>query len=238
MMTADQFETMRYFILRHGDLLTRRRLLHHFEGSNKQGVLDALACYQNEDGGFGNGLELDILCPESSGICTEVAFGYFLELGVHDGPLVEQALAWVLNNERENGDLPHPVEALKRYPHGEWWEKEDNGRIMSIAGLLGKMGISHPELSARAAVCFEKSYVPFPDELGVYSYPLNLYLEYADGAEKFSQHRNDLRAAFPAMMEKEAWHHPLFFCHDRWASDTISSSLETGSRKGRSHASG
>jgi len=69
MITPEQFEKARQFIYRQGDLLTRRRFAFHFEQGSNQPVLQALACYQNDDGGFGNGLELDITCPESSGIC-------------------------------------------------------------------------------------------------------------------------------------------------------------------------
>ena len=141
MVTAEQFEKARHFIYRHGDLLTRKRFAYHFEHGSKQAFLDVLACYQNDDGGFGNGLELDVMCSPSSGICTEVAFAYLLEFGINDGPVLECAIEWVLSNREENGDLPHPIEAVKAYPHGNWW-KDDSGRIISIAGLLGEMGRS------------------------------------------------------------------------------------------------
>ncbi len=225
MLSTKQFQKARHFILRQGDLLTRKRYLYHFEEGCRQAVLDALACYQNSDGGFGNGLELDLLCPESSGICTEVAFGHFVELGVSEGPVFERALGWVCRSKTSNGDLPHPAEAIKKYPHGEWWEKEDAGRILSIAGFLGRLGTSCSEVSARAAAVFEASYLPFPGQLDVYAYPLNLYLEYAEGTEVYGAYRDRLRAALPAMLVKAAWHHPLFFCHDRWASPGIADSV-------------
>ena len=224
MLTAEQFEKAKSFIYRHGDLLTRKRFGYHFEGTGKQSVLNALAAYQNEDGGFGNGLELDIMCPESSGICIEVALGYLDDLGVGEGPIFERAVEWILRNRTDNGDLPHPVDAVKRYPHGEWWEGDAN-RILSVAGLLGKMGKDHPEITARASAFFEASQIPFPDEIGVYLYPLALYLRYADGADKYAQYLQQLEAAFPAMLERDAWHHPLFVCHNRWDSKDIPDSL-------------
>jgi len=220
MVTAEQFGKMRDFIFRHGDLLTRRRFAYHFENGCKQDVLDVLACYQNDDGGFGNGLELDLMCPPSSGICTEVALGYLLELGVADGPILQRAIEWILSNQTENGDLPHPVEAAKSYPHGNWWQQDSN-RILSVAGLLGKMGRDLPEISSRAAEFFENNCVPFPEEIGVYSYPIALYLQHSDGADRFPQSCEKLAAAFPIMLEKEAWHHPLFFCSNRWDSPDI-----------------
>jgi hypothetical protein len=225
MISGRQFERTRAFILRQGDLLTRKRFLYHFEGGDREAVLAVLAGYQNQDGGFGNGLEFDLLCPESSGICAEVALGYLVELGNADGPIFERLMSWVLKCRTGNGDLPHPVAAVKRYPHGEWWAKEDSGRIMSIAGLMGRAGKRHPEVSARAAAVFQETAIPFPDPLGVYSYPVSLYLEYADGAEKFVPCRTRLRAAIPEMLKTAAWNHPLFFCSDRWASEAIPPSV-------------
>ena len=224
MVTAEQFENARQFIYRHGDLLTRKRFAYHFEQESKQAVLDVLACYQNDDGGFGNGLELDIMCPTSSGMCTEMAFGYLLELGISEGSVLERAIEWVRSNRTENGDLPHPIEAVKAYPHGNWWE-DDGGRILSIAGLLGRIGRSSPDISARAAAVFQETHIPFPKEFAVYSYPVALYLRYAEGADKYSPQRQELEAAFPNMLEQEAWHHPLFFCHSRWDSEEIPRSL-------------
>ena len=37
--------------------------------------------------------------------------------------------------------------------------------MLSVAGLLARMGISRPEISARAAAVFEATYVPFPEEI-------------------------------------------------------------------------
>lgn len=224
MITPETFEKIRQFIYRHGDLLTRKRFAYHFEKGSKQAVLDVLACYQNDDGGFGNGLELDMMCPASSGICTEMAFQYLLELGINEGPVFDSAVEWVLANLRDNGCLPHPIETIKAYPHGVWWENDDE-RTMSIAGLFGRMGKSVPEISERVAAIFEESHIPFPDELGVYSYPVALYLRYAYGSDRYSEYLERLEATFPKMLEKEAWHHPLYFCHNRWDSGNISKSL-------------
>lgn len=224
MVTAEQFDQARQFIYRHGDLLTRRRFAYHFEHGCKEAVLEALACYQNADGGFGNGLELDIMCPDSSGICTELAFGYLAELEVRSGALFDRGLHWVVAAQTANGDLPHPVETVKAYPHGVWWE-QDHGRILSLAGLLGKLGKCPPEVSRRAFALFEKTYLPFPKELRVYSYPAALYLRYGDLEGTHRRYIAALDAAFENMLRTDAWHHPLFFCHDRWNYAGISAAL-------------
>ena len=35
-----------------------------------------------------------------------------------------------VSEQGEDGRLPHPVEAVKAYPHGEWW-LEDHGRALA-----------------------------------------------------------------------------------------------------------
>ena len=222
MINEAQFSKAREFIFRHGRLLARQRFLYHFEDGAGKSVLAALSAYQNEDGGFGNGLELDILCPQSSGICTEAGLGYLLELGVCDGPAVERADRWVLARQDEGGVIPHPVEHVRRYPHGPWWAKDDDDRVFALAGLLGQMGRGSEEFYRRTASRFRTKYAEtdaFPDDLAVYDYPLNLYLRYAPGAEQFSRFLARLRKALPGMLEREQWHCPLFFCHGRWSED-------------------
>jgi hypothetical protein len=113
---------------------------------------------------------------------------------------------------------------VRAYPHGKWWEQDD-GRILSIAGLLARIGRAHPEIAARADAYFEAKYASSLGEVGVYSYPLALYLRYGDKGAKHEESRRRLEAAFSEMLEKDAWHHPLFFCHNRWDSPEIPASL-------------
>lgn len=224
MIIAAQLNSSRNFIYRYGDLLTRKRYAYHFESGSRDDVLRALSAYQNEDGGFGNGLELDILCPDSSGICMEMALGYLLELGVTEGPIFDAAIGWILASATADGDVAHPADKVMAFPHGPWWES-DKRRILSIAGLLGRMGKALPEIAARASTVFEANQADDFTELRVYSYPVALYLRYGDSARAHGEARQRLEAAFGGMLEKDAWHHPLFFCHNRWDSPEIADSV-------------
>ena len=224
MIDQERFSKAREFIYRQGDLLTRKRFAYHFEDASKQDVIDVLGCYQNADGGFGDGLELDILCPDSSGICTEVALGYILELEALDCAMLDGVVSWVVSTEKRDGEVPHPSEALMKYPHGGWWEGED-GRIMSIAAYLELLGRSNENIQKRATSVFERTHTPFPEELGVYSYPAALYLRCADVDGNHRDYLAQLDAAFPKMLEKEAWHHPLFVCQNRWVHEKISDDM-------------
>ena len=54
------------------------------ENGNKENVLKILASYQNEDGGFGHGLEPDCWNPNSSPVQTWVATEIIKEVGLED----------------------------------------------------------------------------------------------------------------------------------------------------------
>ena len=60
------FEKAKSFIDRHARPLDLARWQYHFENGTRDAVLDALKDYQNDDGGFGHGLEADCLNPNSS----------------------------------------------------------------------------------------------------------------------------------------------------------------------------
>ncbi len=227
MLTTEQFEKGRHFIYRHGDLLTRRRFAYHFEDGSKEAVLDVLACYQNDDGGFGHGLVPDLLCPASSGACTEFAFGFLHGLGINDGPVLEGAIQWVLANSTDNGNVPHPIEDVMAYPHAKYWEGKPWSLcgIVPIAGLLGQMGRSIPEISERAARPFEQTCIPLPEKIDFYDHrPLYLYLEHADGTDKYAQHLEQTKAACAKMLEEDKTHE-LVRSDDFWDSLGIPHSL-------------
>jgi hypothetical protein len=223
MITSDQFDQAKHFIFRHGRLFDRKRFTYHFEGGSRQSALDALLCYQDPDGGFGHGLELDVTCPASTPICAELALNHLDELGVRDGDALRGLEAWILSSQREDGSLPNPVTEIARYPHGPWWLDEDTPRVFSLAGLLAKMGLGSERFFARAEGLF-RGY-EFPRELGKYDYPLHLYLLHAPGAQQFVSRLRALQEAVPGMVRRFRDHHPLLVFSYRWVSDATSRDL-------------
>jgi hypothetical protein len=67
------------FLYNSSRLLERKFYEFFFENGSSNHCLQALKAYQNDDNGFGNGLELDLLCPDSSAIGAETAL-YYLDL--------------------------------------------------------------------------------------------------------------------------------------------------------------
>lgn len=218
MLTNSQLAEAKRFIFREGRLLDRKCFLFHFENGPQSAVLEVLACYQNADGGFGHGLEPDVMCPASTAICTEVAMAYLEGLGVTKGKIVDDVEKWIVMAQREDGSMSHPDSEMAAYPHSPWWE-DGSGSGLALAGFLGKWGRGSSEFFARSEKAFTTQGIP--DDLGKYNYPLYMYLQYSPDAENHSDALSRVKAMIPAMLDKFVSHHPLFVFPHRWYSEDL-----------------
>jgi len=217
MISADQLARARQHVYRDGRLLDRKRFAYHFEDGSRDAVLDVLRCYQNPDGGFGHGLELDVMCPASTPICAELALYYLDDLSVRDSDTLDRLEEWILLSQRSDGSLPNPSDEIRRYPHGPWWLGEDRTRVFSLAGMLAKMGRGSEEFFYRTNRLFADQ--PLPSEIGKYDYPLFLYLTYAPIARGLSRRMAAIQDQLPAMVRRFRDHHPLLVFNYRWVTD-------------------
>jgi len=98
----------------------------HFNNGSQQAIIEALAAYQNEDGGFGKGIEPDFQMPDSSALGTTLALQYLVRLGKHEPTdLVREAIAYLLQtyDQQKNGWNIVP-KAVDDCPHAPWWQYE------------------------------------------------------------------------------------------------------------------
>lgn len=124
-MTADAVTLHRIkdFVTANARALDKARFQHHLLGAGTDPVLNELIDFQNEDGGFGHGLESDLRLPDSSPICTWVALTRLVELGVEGvSDLVQRALAYltVSYDTRARG-WPPVSSTVNDHPHAAWW---------------------------------------------------------------------------------------------------------------------
>ena len=117
------FRRAKTFIMEQGRDLDRALLAFHFEDGTADDVLTALAVYQNDDGGFGHGLEPDLRTLASSVIATTVAFQNFRSLGVPaDHPMVRRGIAYLLATYDESRQVwPIIPPEVEDAPHAPWW---------------------------------------------------------------------------------------------------------------------
>ncbi|MCY0869085.1 MAG: hypothetical protein OWT27_00635 [Firmicutes bacterium] len=122
-LTAAALCKARNYINAHGRKLEAALWSHEFDGGPLADVLDALAEYQNDDGGFGRGLYPDFTCSESSAIATAVALSHLSRLRVSPShPLAQSAIGWLLAACDPVVHAWEPVPAaVERAPHALWW---------------------------------------------------------------------------------------------------------------------
>ncbi len=135
-LSTHALESAEQFIKANARPLEQARFQLHFDNGAVAAVLDALAAFQNDDGGFGHGLEPDIRAPESSAICTTVAFQILKELRSYDNdnaaePMVEAGIRYLLktlDHERLHWRIV-PL-AVANSPRAPWWHED--GRAASF----------------------------------------------------------------------------------------------------------
>lgn len=94
-----------------------------FEDGNRERVLEELQVFQNEDGGFGNGLEPDFRCEASSALATTIGLQHLIRIGTDESEtMVQKAIQYVLdtfNAEKMGWEIvPEEVETA---PRAIWW---------------------------------------------------------------------------------------------------------------------
>lgn len=117
------------FILEFGTNLQRERLLYHFpldsssQAPSNKNVLAALAHYQNEDGGFGHGLEPDLRTKKSTIIATTVAMQILESVGAENRLMADDGLQYLITHFTE-GNWQAIHEGANDAPHAPWWRYE------------------------------------------------------------------------------------------------------------------
>ena len=120
------FEKARKYIYRQARPLDSARWQYHFEKGTKENVLVALSMYQNNDGGFGHGLESDCFNPNSSPIQTWAATEILREINFTDNthPIIKGILKYLssgLDFDTEHQQWLNTVPSNNDYPHAIWW---------------------------------------------------------------------------------------------------------------------
>jgi hypothetical protein len=95
---------------------------YDFLNGDPNKVVNALRKYQNEDGGFGHGLEPDFILPNSSPISTTIAFQILNDIEQPDQSIIKKAVKFYEDtfDKNRNGWWSVPSE-VNDYPHAPWW---------------------------------------------------------------------------------------------------------------------
>lgn len=209
-LSGEQWQAIQQYIYRNGRLLERQLFECFFGKGSPEACLQALRAYQNPDGGFGNGIEPDLLCPDSSGIGAETAMFVLDVLDVRPPEIVDPLIEWIVSHQSEAGTIPHPPPRMADYPHQPWWKNADDDRVLTLAGYLKKWGIARvpPSLLVRVRGYYETLDVPGAD--AYYGYPYFVYLKYCAQTDEDRVKWETMTGQIPAILEQHADHFPLF----------------------------
>jgi hypothetical protein len=149
----------RDFIEKNGRVVDKARFALHFNGGTAKAFLSALSAYQNEDGGFGHALEVDIEAPASQPFATELALEYCLRAGIPaDQPLVQRAVAYLEETQEKDGCWQFTPE-IYAHPIAPWfrgWTWPNLNPSGTLAGILREYGLGSDRLHRRVAALFKK----------------------------------------------------------------------------------
>lgn len=159
----DAFAAADRFLQRQARLLERRLFATRFLGQPATAVVDALRGYQNEDGGFGHGLEPDKRCPASLPIDVEIAFQAMAAAGAADAAMVGCAcdfLGRVAATADAGGAVPLAFPVIESFPRAvhwsDWTYRPGLNPTAGLAGLLHQLGVDHPWLAEATAYCWRQ----------------------------------------------------------------------------------
>ncbi|MBA2875430.1 prenyltransferase/squalene oxidase repeat-containing protein [Thermaerobacillus caldiproteolyticus] len=127
-LSKNRFEQAKTFLKSKARKLERALFEFEFENGSKEHVVKQLKTYQNEDGGFGNGLEPDFRCKESSALATAIGLHYLSRADADEtDEMVKKAVNYLLNtfNKEKMGWQIVPKE-VKTAPRASWWNYIEN----------------------------------------------------------------------------------------------------------------
>lgn len=210
-LEKNQGKKIKKFIYNNGRLLERKLFSYFFENGKKIDVINALVAYQNNDGGFGNGIEPDILCPDSTAIGAETAM-YILDLlEWKDNDITDKLINWIITKQNEKGYINHPPKNIYNYPFQEWWGGPDDIRILTISGYLKKWDFNIHDFFGKVKTFYSKCSIP--EEFKLYDYPYFIYLKYLEKSKEEKETFQTLITQIPSILEKNKEHYLLFSRH-------------------------
>ncbi|WP_231597629.1 hypothetical protein [Bacillus sp. SA1-12] len=120
--------------------------------------MNFLSAFQNEDGGFGHGIEPDFWSPHSSPMATWAAGQILMEIGADQNEkVVKSMISYLVNTyQRETGMWFSVLPENNQYPHAPWWHwkegVQENWMFNPSAELAGFLVHWSPEQSVPAQI--------------------------------------------------------------------------------------
>jgi hypothetical protein len=184
------------FLQAEARLLEQRLFGTLFGEEPAAGVTDVLRGYQNDDGGFGHGLEPDKRCPASLPIDVEVALSTMATAGVRDSDMIGRACDFLARSANPAGAVPLAFPVIERYPRAEHWSEwtyePGVNPTAGLAALLYRLGFDHPWRDAATQFCWQAlESGDIPDDVHALT-EVFAFLEHVPDRERAEKHAGEM----------------------------------------------
>lgn len=133
-LTTKNFDKVSSFIRDNARDLDKQLYAFHFKNGSSDKVLSELSKYQNDDGGFGHGLEPDFVTRSSSAIATTLAIQYMDGLEAPEAnEMLKKAVDYFVKSFSEEHQKWRPVpDDVNNSPHAPWWHIDEKSGMCTI----------------------------------------------------------------------------------------------------------
>jgi len=158
-LTHKNFKKVSNFVKNKARDLDKHLYAFYFENGSADEVLKVLKRYQNDDGGFGHGLEPDFVTDSSSAIATTIGIQYLEKLETpKTNKVLKMSTNYFVNSFSEEYQRWRPVLTdVNSSPHAPWWHIDEKSGMcvidqnwdnptVEILGYLHKYPSSFPAL--------------------------------------------------------------------------------------------
>ena len=133
----ESFIDSRNYLFNHCRKLEQVRFSCLFENLNQDSLLEQITTYQNNDGGFGHGLEPDLRTRYSSSLCTTVALQILNDMNViKKHKIIKKAIVYLENTFNQKTQSWRIIPEKAQFdPHAPWWNQINHEKKYAIYNL-------------------------------------------------------------------------------------------------------
>ena len=160
MLSQKTFNQIKTWVYRHARDIELSLWKYHFENGSKEAVITALSYYQNEDGGFGNGLEPDSWNHNSTPYTTFHAVNILSEIQFTDvSHPVYKGIFKYLYSEKDLMEYGwrFSVPSNDDFPHAPWWNYNEEANLTESIGLTVGLSIFVLKYADRSSLLYQKA---------------------------------------------------------------------------------
>lgn len=155
------FNDIKAWIYRNARALDLTLFQYHFENGTKEPVLAALSHYQNNDGGYGNGIDPDNWNPHSTPYNAQIVIKMLRQIDFTDvsHPIYKGIFRYLENTEHitEEGWM-FTIPSNNDYPHGVWWDYNAGTNTYQSIELLQAYPASFFVMETASHTCIQWLY--------------------------------------------------------------------------------